>query len=99
MKKRACFVTWVGGGEGGGAGEVAGGAPGLVVLVVAVGRPGAVRRDGVGVVAPPVLMDGVAIRPCAAGVVDGFLQRGLRCVLLAHTPFCTRDRSVSVQQL
>ena len=84
-------ITWVAGGEGGGAGEVAGGALGLVVLVVAVGRPGAVRRDGVGVVARPVLMDGVAVRPGAAGVVDGLLQRGLRRVLPAHAPFCTKD--------
>jgi len=84
-------ITWVAGGEGGGAGEVAGGALGLVVLVVAVGRPGAVRRDGVGVVARPVLMDGVAVRPGAAGVVDGLLQRGLRRVLPAHAPLCTKD--------
>ena len=83
-------ITWVAGGEGGGAGEVAGGALGLVVLVVAVGRPGAVRGDVVGVVARPVLMDGVAVRPRAAGVVDGLLQRGLRRILPAHAPFCTR---------
>jgi len=82
-------ITWVAGGEGGGAGEVAGGALGLVVLVVAVGRPGAVRGDVVGVVARPVLMDGVAVRPRAAGVVDGLLQRGLRRILPAHAPFCT----------
>jgi hypothetical protein len=68
-------LTRVAGGEGGGAGEVAGGALGLVVLVVAVGGPGAVRRDGVGVVARPGLMDGVAVRPGAARVVDGLLQR------------------------
>lgn len=86
-------LTRVAGGEGGGAGEVAGGALGLVVLVVAVGRPGAVRRDGVGVVARPALMDGVAVRPGAARVVDGLLQRGLRRVLPAHAPFCTdRER-------
>ena len=83
-------ITWVAGGEGGGAGEVAGGALGLVVLVVAVGRPGAVRGDVVGVVARPVLMDGVAVRPRAAGVVDGLLQRSLRRILPAHAPFCTR---------
>ena len=82
-------ITWVTGGEGGGAGEVAGGALGVVVLVVAVGRPGAVRGDVVGVVARPVLMDGVAVRPRAAGVVDGLLQRGLRRILPAHAPFCT----------
>ena len=90
-ERGAGAFTWVAGGEGGGAGEVAGGALGLVVLVVAVGRPGAVRRDGVGVVARPVLMDGVAVRPGAAGVVYGLLQRRLRRVLPAHAPLCTKD--------
>ena len=89
LEKMERTRTGVGGGDGGGAAEVAGGALGLVVLVVAVGRPGAVRGDVVGVVARPVLMDGVAVRPRAAGVVDGLLQRGLRRILPAHAPFCT----------
>lgn len=91
-------LTRVAGGEGGGAGEVAGGALGLVVLVVAVGGPGAVRRDGVGVVARPGLMDGVAVRPGAARVVDGLLQRGLRRVLPAHAPFCRTIRQKDEQE-
>jgi hypothetical protein len=36
-------------------------------------------------------MDGVAVRPGAAGVVDGLLQRGLRRVLPAHAPLCTKE--------
>ena len=90
---RARAITWVGGGERGGAGEVAGGALGLVVLVVAVGGPGAVRGDGVGVVARAVLMDGGAVGAGAAGVVDGLLQHRLLRVLPAHAPFCTARRS------
>jgi len=45
-EKRVGARTGVGGGDGGGTAEVAGGAPGLVVLVVGVGGPGAVRGDG-----------------------------------------------------
>jgi hypothetical protein len=70
-------LTWVGGGEGGGAGEVAGGSGSPFPLEVTVGRPGAVRDDGVGVVARPLLVDEVAIGPCPARVVDGLLQRRL----------------------
>jgi hypothetical protein len=36
-----------------------------------------VRDDGVGVVARPLLVDEVAVGPCAARVVDGLLQRRL----------------------
>lgn len=73
-------ITWVAGGEGGGAGEVAGGARRPVLLEVAIGRPGAVRGDGVGVVARSLVMDVGAVGPCPARVVDGLLQRGLRLI-------------------
>ena len=81
-------ITWVAGGEGGGAGEVAGGALGLVVLVVAVGGPGAVRGDVVGVVAPAALQDGRAVRVVAAREVDHLLLRRRRLVRPAHAELC-----------
>lgn len=87
--------TGVCGGDGGGAAEVAGGAPGLVVLVVGVGGPGAVRGDGVGAVAPAALQDGRAVgaplRP--AREVDRLLQHRRRLVRTAHAEICPRARA------
>lgn len=92
------FFTWVAGGEGGGAGEVAGGAHGPVPLEVAVGSPGAVRHDGVGVEALPLLVDGVAVRARAARVVDGLLQRRLWLIRPAHAPICIRQETPHTQK-
>ena len=91
---RARRGTGVGGGDGGGAAEVAGGAPGLVALVVAVGGPGAVRGDGVGVVAPAALQDGRAVGAAlrTAREVDRLLQHRRRLVRTAHAEICRRRR-------
>lgn len=80
----------IGGGEGGDAGEVAGGANRAVLLVVAVGGIGAVRHDGVGVVARSVLHDLGAVGAAPARVVDRLLHRTGALVGLAHTerPIC-----------
>lgn len=90
-RRYGVLLTRVAGGEDGGAGEVAGGADGPVLLEVAVGRPGAVRDDGVGVVARALLVDGVAVCPCPARVVDGLLQRRLGLICLAHAEICTEE--------
>jgi hypothetical protein len=87
-KKERSLITWVGGGDGGGAIEVAGGALGLVVLIVAVGCPGAVRGDGVGVKAGSAVQDGRAVRAVPAGEVDRRLQHRRRLVRPAHAELC-----------
>lgn len=69
MKKGRGKLTRIGGGDGGGAGEVAGGGLLAVFLEIAVGGVAAVGLNGVGLEAGPVLMDRVAIRPGSASVV------------------------------
>jgi len=88
LEKMERTRTGVGGGDGGGAAEVAGGALGLVVLVVAVGGPGAVRGDGVGVVAAAALQDRRAVRAVPAREVDHLLLRRRRLVRPAHAELC-----------
>lgn len=80
------IVTWVTGGELGGAGEIAGLHVLAIPLVVAVGGIGAVGNHCVWAVARPILQDGPAVGSSTAGVVDSLLQRSAARILLAHTP-------------
>ena len=78
--------TWVGGGEDGGAGEVAAGLHG-VLLVVAVEGVGRVVADGVRAEAAPALLDGRAVRAALpARVVQRHLERRRARAGARHAP-------------
>lgn len=78
--------TWVGGGDDGDAGEVAGsGDPGLA-LVVAVHGIGGMGLNGVGQVTEAVALDRRAVGARAASVVQRDLQRRIHRVASRYAP-------------